>query len=133
MELDEVDEIVSPPALDTSQRHVAQNPDSLPSADHPHTHTCAQIDQLEHEGKGKAKLMAQVRAYRQEAKSWKAKAVSRRRSLSLSLPARRLSLESVPRIASKRPANPRGVAASAPGTRPARTDPTLDTRPRSEP
>lgn len=35
-----------------------------------------QIDQLEHEGKGKAKLMAQVRAYRQEAKSWKAKAVS---------------------------------------------------------
>lgn len=34
------------------------------------------IDQLEHEGKGKAKLMAQVRAYRQEAKSWKAKATS---------------------------------------------------------
>ncbi|GAA5881390.1 hypothetical protein JCM3774_002544 [Rhodotorula dairenensis] len=34
------------------------------------------IDQLELEGKGKAKLMAQVRAYRQESKSWKSKATS---------------------------------------------------------
>ncbi|POY76888.1 hypothetical protein BMF94_0140 [Rhodotorula taiwanensis] len=34
------------------------------------------VDQLEHEAKGKAKLMAQVRAYRQEVKGWKAKATS---------------------------------------------------------
>ncbi|GAA5975409.1 hypothetical protein JCM10908_005154 [Rhodotorula pacifica] len=34
------------------------------------------IDQLEHEGKGKAKLMAQVRAYRLEVKGWKTKASS---------------------------------------------------------
>lgn len=43
-----------------------------------------QLDQLELEGKGKAKLMVQVRAYRQEVKAWKAKVV--RLCFSSSLP-----------------------------------------------
>ncbi|BGO96911.1 vesicle transport v-snare protein vti1 [Rhodotorula toruloides] len=34
------------------------------------------VDQLEHEARGKAKLMAQVRAYRQEVKGWKTRVSS---------------------------------------------------------
>lgn len=78
MEVDEVDEIVSlrrPSPLilagSTRWRHGGVRQDirgltrSLPT----------QVDQLEHEARGKAKLMAQVRAYRQEVKGWKTRVV----------------------------------------------------------
>lgn len=64
MELDEVDEIVRAPPTAA----LLHTPQQLTLSRH-----APQVDQLELEGKGKAKLMTHVRAYKQEVKALKAK------------------------------------------------------------